>query len=385
MYIEYSPEEACLALAYFPMIGPRTFSKITDSWPIEKIFSHPRKTFSLLKGREKLIDNFIAWQKDFSLEKTKRDLRSQGINWSTRLSNDYPENLKNIIDPPICLFYQGSISATKNKKSLAIIGSRQPSFYGLKAVSYLINELENENLVIVSGLARGIDASAHTKAVDNGLTTAAVIGSGLDQKNFYPQENQSLKKKIIDSGGIVFSEYPPGTPALPQNFPRRNRLISGLSQIVLIIEAKHRSGSLSTANSALEQGRTVACLPGSIFSPLSEGTNRLLKSGAEVISNTDDLKELLDLEIPTNKETLKQKNNLIPFNNAEEKSIFHLIEAAEKIQEAADFDYLSRNSKLDTAKINSTLSILEIKSIISSDGRRYFTNNYESNNRRISN
>lgn len=200
----------------------------------------------------------------------------------------YPPLLKEINNPPKQLYYIGKFPAT-NLFPLAIVGSRLSDGYGEKVLSYLLTpEILNKTLII-SGLARGIDTKAHLLA----RHTIAVLGTGLDRASFYPPENWSLCQNIIKNNGLVISEYAPGTKANSIHFPQRNRIIAGLSQAVLVVQAKKRSGALITARLALEGGRDVLAVPGPIFNELSLGVNQLITQGAIPITNSDDLKQCL--------------------------------------------------------------------------------------------
>jgi DNA processing protein len=200
----------------------------------------------------------------------------------------YPPLLKEINNPPKQLYYIGKFPSV-NLFPLAIVGSRQNDEYGKKVLSYLLTPEILDKTVVVSGLARGIDTESHLLAHH----TIAVLGTGLDKASFYPPENWSLCQKIVASGGLVISEYAPGTKARALHFPQRNRIIAGLSQAVLVVQAKKRSGALITARLALEGGRDVLAVPGPIFNELSLGVNRLISQGAPPITSPDDLKQCL--------------------------------------------------------------------------------------------
>ena len=206
---------------------------------------------------------------------------------------EYPQLLKLIKDPPKILYFIGELKP--QEKCLAIVGTRKCSPYGIRATQDFANKLSEANLTIVSGLASGIDTVAHQTCVDNKKRTIAVLGTGLDEQSIYPKENIGLAKKILENNGCLISELPPGTPGARYTFPRRNRIISGLSQAVLIIEAKTKSGALITADYAKEQKRKLFAVPGSIYSANSTGTNRLIRAGAKLVDNPDDILQELDL------------------------------------------------------------------------------------------
>jgi DNA processing protein len=213
----------------------------------------------------------------------------------TKNQTNFPSQLKNIYNCPEKIWCQGNKSLLNNHKSLAVVGSRKISWYGHLAIdSLLTKELVNQ-LVIISGLAIGVDRLAHQVCLEQGGQTIAVLGSGLDQSSLYPPSNWLLAQKIVKSGGLLLSEHPPGEQARSYYFPQRNRIIAGLASAVLIIEAANRSGALITADLASQEGRDVLVVPGNINQPMSKGANQLIKSGAELITEVDDLLTALDL------------------------------------------------------------------------------------------
>ena len=204
----------------------------------------------------------------------------------TMENEKYPILLKQIYDPPKCLYVMGNIEILNNP-SIAIVGCREATEYGKKAATYFSYNLAKQNVTIVSGLARGIDSYSHIGALKANGKTIAVIGSGLDI--IYPKENEQLAKKIVEQGGAIISEYPLGTRPQKEHFPARNPIISGISQATLVIEAKEKSGSLITADFAMEQGKDVYSVPGNINSKNSVGTNNLIKDGAIPVSKFSDI------------------------------------------------------------------------------------------------
>lgn len=210
----------------------------------------------------------------------------------TFLDKDYPENLKNIYDPPVVLYVKGEILARDNV-AVAVVGSRRASFYGMQTAERMGLELGSRGITVVSGLARGIDSSAHKGALKAKGRTLAILGSGI--ANLYPEEHTELAEEISRSGAVI-SEFPMTTIPDKGNFPKRNRVISGLSLGVVIVEAGERSGALITSDCAIEQGREVFAIPGKVDSMTSKGTNRLIKQGAKLAENIDDILEELNLD-----------------------------------------------------------------------------------------
>jgi len=198
---------------------------------------------------------------------------------------EYPKLLKEIYDPPICLYIRGN-KQILNNESIAIIGCREASNYGLKVANEFAYNISKQNINVISGLARGIDSEAHLGAVRANQKTIAVLGNGLD--TIYPKENIKLVQNILNSGGAIISEYPLGTKPKKENFPARNRIISGMSKGLLVVEAKEKSGTLITVDFALEQGRDVFVIPGNINSINSFGTNDLIKQGAKLVTSWEE-------------------------------------------------------------------------------------------------
>ncbi|WP_240375301.1 DNA-processing protein DprA [Bacillus piscicola] len=217
---------------------------------------------------------------------TYRAYEALGIQILTRFDDEYPERLLHIYDPPWILYAKGSVELLQRQRSLAVVGTRTPTDYGKKALHYLLPPLIKKKVLIVSGLARGIDTLAHHITLRSQGRTIAVLGSGFDY--IYPRENTNLAMNIA-SHHLLLSEFPPSVPPQKWHFPMRNRLISGLSDITFIAEAGERSGSLITAYQALDQGKEVRALPGTIFSSMSKGTNHLIAEGADPVKSPHDL------------------------------------------------------------------------------------------------
>ncbi|MGG1679744.1 DNA-processing protein DprA [Neobacillus sp. NRS-1170] len=221
-----------------------------------------------------------------------RQYKINDISVITIFEKEYPPNLKEIFQPPWALFAKGDLSLLKKEPKLAVVGSRQATQYGKNAIRLLFPELIENDVLIVSGLAKGIDALAHEYAIKNGGNTIAVIAGGL--YHVYPKDNMNLALEMMKTQ-LVISEYPPDTKPLRWHFPARNRIISGLSNGTFIIEAKRKSGSLITANYAVNEGREVFSLPGSIFNPYSIGANELIQHGAKLVTKAEDILEELRL------------------------------------------------------------------------------------------
>lgn len=215
-----------------------------------------------------------------------------GIKAITVFDENYPSLLKEIYQPPWVLFAKGNLSLLEKQPKLAVVGSRQATQYGKNAIRLMFPQLVEKGVIIVSGLAAGIDTLAHEYAMKNGGNTIAVIAGGL--YHIYPKENNELAREMMKTQ-LVVSEYPPDTKPLRWHFPARNRIISGMSNGTFIIEAKRKSGSLITANYAVSEGREVFSLPGSIFNPYSMGTNDIIQQGAKLVMSSEDILEELRL------------------------------------------------------------------------------------------
>lgn len=262
---------------------------------------------------------------------------------------NYPKILRKITNPPKVLYEKGEIK--NNEFCFAIVGTRRCSPYGKQATLEIAGGLADAGLTIVSGLAPGIDTSAHKAVIERGKRTVAVLGTGLDEKSIYPKENIGLARKIVEIGGCLISEYPPGTPGSRFSFPQRNRIISGLSVGVLVVEAKEKSGALITAQFAFFQKRKVFALPGSIYSLNSKGSHYLIKKGAKLVENANDI--LKELNLPA----LKLKNgDKKGGENPEENLILDVLKEG-----SLYIDKIIEKTKLNAQIVASTLTVLEIK------------------------
>lgn len=349
-----------VALNLTPGIGQVLSHRLLGYFGDPKIiFSTSAKELARIEGiGPKLAQEITTFKWEEEVTKELKQIEKRGINILTIKDEDYPQLLRAIPTPPTLLYVLGDIRE-RDEVSLAIVGSRSPTPYGKEVADELGRALADIGFTIVSGMARGIDSIAHRGALAVGGRTMAVLGCGLGI--VYPPENQTLMKKIPNSGAVV-SEFPLFTKPEKLNFPIRNRLISGLSLGVMIIEAAASSGSLITASHALEQGREVFAVPGSIRSPKSKGTNWLIKKGAKLVEDIEDVLEELPLTV---KEKLKDTKPLPDEKKTEdldpeEKLVFSLITT-----EGEDIDYLVNKSRLPASRIASLLIMLELKGFIS--------------------
>jgi DNA processing protein len=285
-----------IALNMTPGVGPRVATKLLERFGSpDGVFHARRAELESLRVKPATIESIIKREFEDAAEKELERVKSAGGDILILDDGSYPEMLREIADPPITLYVRGEWQACFEQPCVAVIGSRQCSTYGANAAEMLSRDLASRGVCVVSGLARGIDTAAHKGAIAGKGKTVAVLGTGLD--TVYPKENARFVNEILDAGGAIVTQFPLGTPPLKDNFPYRNRIISGLSLGVLIIEASERSGSLITARLATEQNREVMAVPGNITSRNSFGTNYLIKAGAKLVQQWQDVVAELPAEI----------------------------------------------------------------------------------------
>jgi DNA processing protein len=305
------------------------------------------------------VNAVVSWRPKISLESEMERLGRQGIKAFTFHDPEYPARLKQIYDYPPILYVKGSL-LPQDEWCLAVVGTRKATVYGRQAAEEIAADLARNKITIVSGLARGIDSIAHRSALEAGGRTIAIFGCGLDI--VYPAENASLAQSIVDNGALL-SEFPLGTEPRRENFPLRNRIMSGLSLGVLVVEAGDTSGAMITARLALEQNREVFAVPGSILSPSSRGTNNLIQEGAKLIRDYTDILEELNLRAVAHQIELKE---VIPASDTESLLLKQL--SAEPVH----IDEVCRGSGLPIATVSSTLAMMELKGMV----RQVGTMNY---------
>ncbi len=292
-------------------------------------------------------------------------ITAEKIEIVTLNSPNYPENLKNIYDPPPFLYVKGKLNK-QDCNAIAVVGSRRASEYGIKVTEEISRALALRDITIISGMARGIDSQAHEAALACGGRTIAVLGCGVDV--VYPPENRKLYGAIVSNGAVI-SEYPMGTEPNSYNFPARNRIISGLSIGVLVAEASLKSGSLITARLALDQGRDVFAVPGNIFSLKSKGSNSLLKSGAQLVEGADDIIESMHFKVNAYKKAEEEENEKAGNLSMEAQTIYKLLQ-----KESAQIDEIILKSRLSSSQVSSVLLELELNGFIKQlPGKRFCT------------
>lgn len=299
----------------------------------------------------KLAERVVETRNSFDLDQYMEKLQAQEIEILTWDDSSYPAHLKQVDQPPPVLYLKGQITP-EDAWAVAIVGTRAVTSYGRQVTEEVATTLAHNGITIVSGLARGVDAIAHSAALKAGGRTLAVLGSGVDR--IYPPEHRGLAEKIAIQGAVM-SDYAPGTPPESANFPPRNRIISGLSLAVVVIEAAETSGSLITASFAAEQGRDVFAVPGNIFAPQSKGTNRLIANGAKPMLAVKDILDALDL---TRNLERREIRKALP-SDPTEASLFQIIGA-----EPLHVDEIRTQAGLPIDQVSATLAMMELKGMV---------------------
>jgi DNA processing protein len=305
---------------------------------------------------QRAIQSFFEARSQLDLDDCLAKVEKAGIQLLTWETADYPAYLREIATAPHLLYARGELKEIDHL-AVAVVGTRRLSAYGRQVTRDLVMGLVRNGVTIVSGLARGIDAVAHKTALEAGGRTIAVLGSGLDC--IYPAEHRSLVKEIVAGHGAVISEYGLGIQPEAKNFPPRNRIISGLSLGVIVVEAGERSGALITANFALEQGRDVFAVPGNINSVASQGPNRLIQDGAKLVTNVDDVLDELNLQMVVEQTAVQL---LLP-ETAEEAALL-----SQLTYQPIHVDELGRATGFPTSLVSSTLTMMELKGMVQQTG-----------------
>ena len=359
-----------IALNMTPGVGPRAAAKLLERFgSAEAVFNATRSELEHLRLRPEAIESIRARDLHERAGHEIERVRELGADLLLLDDGVYPALLREIFDPPITLYVKGAWTECLDQASVAMVGSRRCSTYGQNAAGMLARDLAERGVTIISGLARGIDAASHRGALEAGGRTVAVMGTGLDQ--VYPRDHRRLAEEILERGGAIISEFPLETPPAPQNFPYRNRVISGLSLGVLIVEAAENSGSLITARLAMEQNREVWAVPGNITSRNSFGTNYLIKgAGAKLVQQWQDIATELPPEIAarllppakkTDEKRLAEQLSLVPEGLTEtEHSVFKLLST----DDPTHVDTLLEVSQLSIPELTSALLALEMRELI---------------------
>lgn len=352
------------ALAHFPKITFKRSKKLLDR------FSNPANIWEaeiqdlIMAGLEDEIANeFIIWKEANPVEKLMIRLEKEGIRAISIGEPDYPYLLSEISDPPQTIFVRGTLPP-RGVPALAVVGTRRVSPYGRQICETIVAELARQDMVIVSGLALGIDGVAHETTLKQGGQTLAVLGTGIDRGHVYPAYHQPLSEQIIERGGAIISEYPPGFLATQYSFPARNRIIAGLSLGTLVVEAPASSGALITARCALDYNREVMAVPHPLNSPVGEGCNNLIKAGAKLVACANDVNEALNLQTIVSAVSGRKP---LPASQAEEK-IFYCLK-----KEPRHIDFIIKETGLTSSVVNGSLVMMEMKGLIKNLGGMNFT------------
>jgi DNA processing protein len=359
-----------IALNMTPGIGPRAAARLLERFgSAEAVYAASRAELESARLKPEAVDSIIARDCHERAAAELEKVRALGVDLLVLDDGVYPSLLREINDPPLTLYVKGAWAECLDAPCVAVVGSRRCSTYGLNAASMLARDLAKHGVTIVSGLARGIDAAAHRGALEAGGRTVAVIGTGIDE--IYPRDHKKLAAEIVDKGGAIVSEFPIETPPVPQNFPYRNRVISGLSLGVLLVEAAENSGSLITARMAIEQNREVFAVPGNITSRVSFGTNYLIKgAGAKLVQQWQDVVTELPPEIaarmlpPATKKKSKGVSEQLPLAPDDLTAVEHVVFKLLSSDEATHIDALLETTKLSIPDLTGALLGLEMRELI---------------------
>ncbi|MFH1712290.1 MAG: DNA-processing protein DprA [Patescibacteria group bacterium] len=348
-----------IALNEYPKFGPRSMARLYDFFDSMEAAFRAKLSDLIAAGiPARVAEGFIHLRTEIDPARLVRDIKRNQISVIKIDDDNYPPLLKTIYDPPPLLFVRGQLPSS-DYAHVAIVGSRAATDYGLQMAKKLASDIAEAGAVIVSGLAFGIDEAAHLATIRSGGMTIAVIASGilrLTSRQYY------IMQKILETGGAVISEFPLWAESLKHNFPIRNRVISGISNGTVVIEATEKSGSLITATSALEQSRDVFALPGPVNSETSVGTNNLIKMGAHVVTCAADVLDVLQVE--------NVREKAVPVKKPDSKEEAMLLEYLSK--SPIHIDELTRATELDSIKVASTLSLMEMKGRARQIGGMYY-------------
>lgn len=348
-----SDEKYWLAFNLVKGIGPAKVQALLSHYgELALAWQAPASEFERLGIDKRALSNLLEARATVDLDQQLQAVKAKGISLLTWESPGYPAYLREVDAPPPLLYVVGGLEEI-DRWAVAIVGTRRVTPYGRQVTEELVTALVQNGVTIVSGLARGIDAIAHRAALQQGGRTLAVLGSGPD--NIYPPEHRDLARQIVRGHGAVITEYPLGTAPDASNFPPRNRIISGFSLGVVVIEAGEPSGALITARFAMEQGRDVFAVPGNIHSPASKGTNRLIQQGAKLVTCAEDILEELNLSLVLEHTAVQ----LALPETAEEAALFPHLSG-----QPVHVDTLVRTTGLPSSVVSSTLTLLELKGVV---------------------
>jgi DNA processing protein len=361
-----TPTEACIALNMLPTVGPVRLRKLLEVFKSpERILVAKRTELRTVDGiGNEVADQIGGWESIVDLTAELQRISEFGATVITQGSPSYPKPLREIHAPPIVLYIWGELSE-RDHHGIGIIGARRTTHYGTESAKKLAYQIAYAGLTVISGLARGIDTAAHQGALAAKGRTIAVIGSGLSK--LYPPENRALAEKIRNGNGAVVSEFSMEIEPDRQTFPMRNRIISGWSHGILVVEAGLNSGALITANQALEQNRSVYAVPGHINAPSAMGSNRLIQQGAKLVMDAADILDDLQILLPETKPQPEAAARLLPELSIEERRVYDAINQTE-----TPIDQITTRADLPSATVSSTLLRLELKRLVKQLPGKYF-------------
>src|SRR3954451_3615326 len=350
--------EASIALNMLPTVGPVRLRKLLEVFQEpQQILAAKRRELRKVEGiGNEVADQIANWEATIDLSAELQRIRDFGALVLTQQSASYPRALREIHAPPIVLYVWGEL-LDRDHHAVGVIGARRTTHYGTESAKKLAYQLAYAGLTVISGLARGIDTAAHQGALAAKGRTIAVIGSGLAK--LYPPENAALAEKISSGNGAVVSEFSMEIEPDRQTFPMRNRIISGWSHGILVVEAGLNSGALITASQALEQGRAVYAVPGHINAPSAHGSNRLIQQGAKLVMEARDILDDLEILLPEAKPAPEAAVRPLPPLTDEEKRVYDAINSAE-----TPIDQITAKSDLPSGTVSSTLLRLELKRLV---------------------
>ena len=346
----------CIGFSFIPGIGRVRLGYLENYFgSLEAAWQAGAAELKKAHLDDSVVRAVVVWRPRLDLDEELAKMKHHGVQAFTWYDDNYPARLKEIYDYPPIIYVKGEI-LPQDEWCLAVVGTRLATAYGRQVTEEIVTDLAHNNITIVSGLARGIDTIAHHTALEAGGRTIAVAACGLDI--IYPSENTNLARQIIEHGALI-SEYPLGTKPKPEYFPRRNRILSGISLGVLVTEAGEGSGALITADMALEQNRDVLAVPGSVLSPASRGTNHLIQEGAKLVQNCQDVLEELNLRAVAQQLEFKE---IIPASDTESLLLQKLT------AEPSHIDDICATSGLPVSTVSSTLAMMELKGMVKSIG-----------------
>jgi DNA processing protein len=358
--------EACIALNMLPTMGPVRLRKLLE------VFERPEQVLAA-RGNElrkvegvgkEVIEQISNWETLVDLPSELERIRNFGAKVITLDSPEYPRQLREIHAPPIVLYVWGELME-RDHHAIGIIGARRTTHYGTESAKKLAYQLAYAGLTVISGLARGIDTAAHQGALAAKGRTIAVIGSGLSK--LYPPENAALAEKIQNGNGAIVSEFSMEIEPDRQTFPMRNRIISGWSHGLLVVEAGLNSGALITVSQALEQGRSVYAVPGHINAPSAQGSNRLIQQGAKLVMDASDILDDLQILLPETKPSPEAAMRPLPVLSEDERRVYDAIDSIETA-----IDDIAGKCHLPSGTVSSTLLRLELKRLVKQLPGKYF-------------